>query len=136
MNKPLTDAIKAYLLAAPVCRIATVRPGGEPHLIPVCPVFDGDESIYVDIGPRSATAAALRSEPRIAVLVDDYDDDWKKLRKVLLRCVAEKVEGMEQAAVWEKIRAKFPQYASVDWKPRLTMRLRISEWVADGFGAA
>lgn len=59
---PLPNAVKEYVAAAPVCRIATVRAGGEPHVIPVCPVFDGDATVYVDLDPKSATAAALRHE--------------------------------------------------------------------------
>ena len=133
MDKPLPDAIKEYITAARVCRIATVRPGGEPHVIPVCPVFDGDATVYVDLGPKSATAAGLRSQPRIAVLIDEYYDDWTRLRKVLLHCVAEPVTGAEQDAAWDRIREKFPQYTTVNWQPRLTMALRIYDWLQEGF---
>jgi nitroimidazol reductase NimA-like FMN-containing flavoprotein (pyridoxamine 5'-phosphate oxidase superfamily) len=133
MQNPISEPVKKYLLEAPVCRIATVRPSGEPHLIPVCPVFDGGQTIYVDLGPKSVTASALRSEPRISVLVDDYHDDWTKLRKVLLRCVAEQVRGSEQDAAWDRIRQKFPQYLKIGWEPRLTMALRIRDWLAEGF---
>jgi len=131
--EPLPDAIKQYIAGAPVCRIATVRPNGEPHVIPVCPVFDGDATVYVDLDPRSATAAALRANPRIAVLIDDYHDDWSKLRKVLLRCTAEPVSGAEQDAAWARIRQKFPQHATIDWSPRLTVALRVYEWLQEGF---
>jgi nitroimidazol reductase NimA-like FMN-containing flavoprotein (pyridoxamine 5'-phosphate oxidase superfamily) len=124
--------VKDFIAAAPVCRIATVRPGGEPHVIPVCPVFDGDRTVYVDLGPDSVTAVALRSAPRVAVLFDEYHDDWAQLRKVLLRCTAEAVNGPEQARAWERIRAKFPQYTTVDWEPRLTMALRVEGWVQEG----
>jgi hypothetical protein len=51
---------------------------------------------------------------------------------VLLKCRAERVTGAEQDRVWEQIRAKFPQYASVDWKPRVTMALRIYDWLQEG----
>lgn len=128
----LPDEVKQYLSAAPVCRIATVRPGGQPHVIPVCPVFDGDATVYVDLDPRSATATALREEPRIAVLFDNYYDDWSKLRKVLLRCRAEPVEGDEQEAAWALIRIKFPQHAKINWQPRLTLALRIHDWLQEG----
>ena len=133
MNKPLPDVIREYLTSAPVCRIATVRPSGEPHVIPVCPVYDGAETLYFDLGPRSATAAALRSERRTAVLFDDYHDDWTKLRKVLLRCVGEPMKGEEQEAAWDLIRRKFPQHVTVAWHPRLTMALRIQDWLQEGF---
>ncbi len=136
MNKPIPDAVREYIAAAPVCRIATVRPSGEPHVIPVCPVFDGDETLYVDLGPNSVTASGVRAEPRVTVLIDDYHDDWTRLRKVLLRCTARPVEGAEQAAAWDRIRTKFPQYTTVDWKPRLTVALRIREWMQEGFAIA
>ncbi len=132
MREPIPQAVKDFIAAAPVCRIATVRANGEPHVIPVCPVFDGDRTVYVDLGERSVTAVALEDEPRIAVLIDEYDDDWTKLRKVLLHCTAEPVSGAEQDAAWARIRAKFPQYVSVDWKPRRTMALRIDSWMQEG----
>ncbi len=50
-----------------------MRPGGEPHVIPVCPVFDGDSTVYVDIGRRYTTAEALQDAARIAVLIDEYE---------------------------------------------------------------
>lgn len=134
MAGPLPPAIKRYVDAATVCRIATVRPSGEPQVIPVCPVFDGDATVYVDLDPRSATAAGLRVEPRIAVLIDEYHDDWSKLRKVLLRCRAEVVAGAERDAAWERIRAKFPQHATLGWEPRLTVALRVYDWLQEGFG--
>ena len=109
MELPLSQPAKDFIAASPVCRIATVRANGEPHVIPVCPVFDGDRTLYVDLGPKSTTAVALRTEPRITVLIDEYHDDWSKLRKAILYCRAERVGGAEQAAAWERIREKFPQ---------------------------
>jgi nitroimidazol reductase NimA-like FMN-containing flavoprotein (pyridoxamine 5'-phosphate oxidase superfamily) len=133
MTKPLPAIVKEYIAAASVCRLATVRPDGDPHIIPVCPVFDGEATLYVDLAPGSATARAIRARPRVTVLIDDYYDDWSKLRKVILRCDAMEVNGAERDAAWERIRAKFPQYAAIDWKPRMTVALRITAWLAEGF---
>lgn len=130
--KPLPDAVRAFIEAARVCRIATVRADGEPHVIPVCPVYDGEATLYVDIGPKSTTARALDHDPRITVLIDEYNDDWTKLRKVILRCTAEPVTGAAQEQIWEQIRTTYPQYASVDWSPRLTMALWINGWLQEG----
>jgi hypothetical protein len=101
---------------------------GKPHVIPVCPVFDGEATLYVDIGPKYAMAGAVRSSPRIAVLIDEYDDDWSRLKAVLLRCQAEEISGDEKERAWEMIRAKFPQYEGIGWEPRLTLALRVYEW--------
>jgi nitroimidazol reductase NimA-like FMN-containing flavoprotein (pyridoxamine 5'-phosphate oxidase superfamily) len=130
--EPLPPPVKRYISQAPVCRIATVRPSGEPHVIPVCPVFNGDATLYVDLGPASVSGRNVRAGSRVAVLIDDYFDDWAKLRKVLLYCRAEQVQGAEQDAAWERIRAKFPQYTTVDWQPRLTVALRIEGWLQEG----
>lgn len=129
--RTLPDDVKRYIEQARVCRIATVRDDGRAHAIPVCPVFDG-ERVYVDLGENTATARALRRDSRITVLIDDYYDDWSRLRKVILYCTAQRVTGAEQDAVWERIRAKFPQYGSVGWRPRNTLALRIDEWLAEG----
>jgi PPOX class probable F420-dependent enzyme len=129
--KPIPVAVREFIDAAHVCRIATVQADGEPHVIPVCPVFDG-ETVFVDLGPKSTSAKALEHDARVAVLIDEYDDDWTKLRKVILRCRAGRVTGAEQERAWELIRAKYPQYTTVDWKPRLTMALRIYDWIAEG----
>ena len=132
MKKRLPAAVKRYIDAAHVCRIATVRPDGTPHVIPVCPVFDGEATAYVDLAPDSVTARGLRANPHVAVLIDEYDDDWTRLRKVLLHCTARPVKGAERTAAWRRIRAKFPQYTTVDWKPRFTVALLVESWMQEG----
>ena len=124
----IPDAIKEFVREARVCRIATVLPSGEPHAIPVCPVFDGDATVYVDIGRKYASAAGVIANGKVAVLIDHYDDDWALLKGVLLRCGAEVIEGEERDRAWEMIRAKFPTYSSVGWEPRMTLALRVYNW--------
>ena len=128
MAEPLSQGVKDFIAAARVCRIATVRPNGEPHVIPVCPVFDGESTVYVDIGPDYVTAKNIRADPRVAVLIDDYSEDWDQLKGVVLRCRAEPAGGAERDRAWERIRAKFPQYEGIGWKPRLTLALRAHDW--------
>ena len=126
--EPLPDAVREFVTQARVCRIASVRVTGQPHVIPVCPVFDGEATLYVDIGERYTTAEGVRANGRIAVLIDEYDDEWSRLKGVLLRCHAEPIEGEEKERAWEMIREKFPQYKPIGWKPRLTLALRIYDW--------
>jgi hypothetical protein len=56
----LPDAVKDFIHKARVCHSATVRATGEPHAIPVCPAFDGEATVYVDIG------SSVRSSRRTA----------------------------------------------------------------------
>ena len=120
--KSMPDAVKAYLAAARVCRIATVRGDGGPHIIPVCPAFDGEVTLYVDVAKDGVTARALGGNDRITAIVDEYHDDWSKLKAVILRCCAEAIQGTELERAWELFRANYPQGQAIGWEARLTLR--------------
>jgi nitroimidazol reductase NimA-like FMN-containing flavoprotein (pyridoxamine 5'-phosphate oxidase superfamily) len=126
--EPIPGAVRDFVREARVCRIATVRPSGEPHVIPVCPVFDGEATVYVDIGRKYASAEGVQANAKVAVLIDHYDDNWARLKGVMLRCTAEETDGEERDRAWDLIREKFPQYSSVGWEPRMTLALRIYDW--------
>lgn len=70
--------------AARVARLATADAAGSPHLVPIVFVLAG-ERIYsaVDAKPKRTTAlrrlANVRENPRVAALVDRYDEDWDEL---------------------------------------------------------
>lgn len=69
---------------SPVARLASVRPDGGPHLVPV--VFALVQDVVftaVDHKPKSPDRLQrltnLESEPRCSLLVDSYDPDWSRL---------------------------------------------------------
>jgi nitroimidazol reductase NimA-like FMN-containing flavoprotein (pyridoxamine 5'-phosphate oxidase superfamily) len=130
--EPLPDAVMQFVRDAPVCRIATARVSGKPHVIPVCPAFDGEATVYVDLTRHGVSARALRENPKAAVLIDEYHDDWSKLKAVILHCAAEEIEGTELESAWALFREKFPQGAAIGWTARLTMALRIHGWTEWG----
>ena len=67
-----------------MARLATLTPGGRPHLVPVTFAVDGDV-IYsaVDAKPKRTTRLArlrnIAAEPREAKLADHYEADWDRL---------------------------------------------------------
>jgi PPOX class probable F420-dependent enzyme len=69
---------------ARVARLATVDADGRPHLVPMVFALAGS-TIYsaVDAKPKRSTSlrrlANIAANPRVAVLVDRYDDDWDAL---------------------------------------------------------
>lgn len=130
--KPLPDAVKRFLTDAPVCRIASARADGTPHAIPVCPVFDGKSSIYIDITGEGVTARGFRENARITALFDEYFDDWRKLKAVVLKCDAIVVPEDDVDRVWAMIRAKYPQSEASGWGPRLTLGIDIRSWTEWG----
>src|SRR6266851_4390334 len=103
--RPLPRAVKDFLREAQVYRIATVLPNGNPHVSPVCPVFDG-KTMFIDVSHVGGTANVLKADRRLTVLVDDYYDDWSRLRGVILRTRAREVKGEEKKAAWRRIRRK------------------------------
>ncbi|MDN5797664.1 MAG: TIGR03668 family PPOX class F420-dependent oxidoreductase [Intrasporangium sp.] len=84
MPLSLEDRDRERFAAAPVARLATVRPDGSPHVVPI--VFAlVDEVVWtgVDAKPKSTVALQrltnIAAEPRVSLLVDEYDEDWSRL---------------------------------------------------------
>jgi PPOX class probable F420-dependent enzyme len=70
--------------AGRVARLATVRPDGSPHLVPVVFALDGSTVVFaIDDKPKGTRElrrlANIRADPRVSVLVDHYDEDWPAL---------------------------------------------------------
>lgn len=65
-------------------RLATADAGGTPHVVPITFALD-DDVIYfaVDAKPKRTTDLKrlrnIAANPRVAVLVDHYDEDWTRL---------------------------------------------------------
>ena len=109
---------RALFVSAAVARLATVRPDGSPHLIPVCFALAG-ETIYsaVDHKPKAtADLARLRhiaAEPRVALLADRYEDDWSRLWWVRVDGDASVVSTpRERDGALAALAAAYPQYAA------------------------
>jgi PPOX class probable F420-dependent enzyme len=70
--------------AARVARLATVSADGAPHLVPVVFALRG-ETVYsvVDDKPKRTTELRrlenVRDTGRASLLVDHYEEDWRKL---------------------------------------------------------
>ncbi len=71
--------------AAPVARLATVRPDGGPHLVPVTFAVSLPSTVWlvVDEKPKGSRdlqrLANIEKEGRVSLLVDHYDADWSAL---------------------------------------------------------
>lgn len=77
------------------------------------------ETLYhaIDGKPKSVSPGQLRrvknvrANPRAALLIDHYVEDWRRLWYVLLRGRARIVEqGVEQRRAIVALRKKYPQY--------------------------
>jgi PPOX class probable F420-dependent enzyme len=108
----LTQAQAEFLRWARVARLATVSPDGSPHVVPVCPVLDGDEVVFL-LMSGTLKLRNVRSEARVALVVDDYREDWDANAGLLIHGLARFLEG----PAWERARGllnqKFTQYPTM-----------------------
>ena len=119
---------------ARVARFASVRPDGRPHVVPIVFAIEG-EVLYssVDEKPKSSKELVrienIRANPKVSVLIDEYDEDWTKLWWVRLDGDAEVVDsgpGRERglallAEKYERYRTDMPPQGEV-------ISVRIESW--------
>jgi PPOX class probable F420-dependent enzyme len=125
--------MRARVEAARVARLATVTPDGRPHLVPCCFVLDR-ETIYSAVDGKPKTTLALRrlaniaAHPAVALLVDQYDDDWTALWWVRLDGEARIAVGQaERDRALAQLAAKYPQYARTP-PPGDVLAIDVTSW--------
>src|SRR5213594_4855667 len=107
----MTSAIARLIERERVCRVATAGRRGMPHLVPVCQVVV-DGKIYFASGNDGRKALNLAENPRVAVTVDLYSDDWSHIKGATVQGLA---KLYAKGPRFKKIRAllyrKYPQYS-------------------------
>jgi len=88
----LTDAETAFVHRQRAARLATADADGNPHVIPVCYAFDGScFHTPLDEKPKRVAQSKLRRvrnisvRPQVALVIDQYDDDWSRLGYLLIQ---------------------------------------------------
>src|SRR5215813_6928645 len=108
--------IAAFIRAARVAHLATADASGQPLVIPICFVFDGKEFFSpIDEKPKRTTRLKrlrnIAENPQVSLIIDHYEDDWRRLAYVLVRGKATIIirGGWHKRAV-KLLRKKYPQY--------------------------
>jgi PPOX class probable F420-dependent enzyme len=104
---------------ARVARLATVGPGGRPHLVPVVFAVSGDTVVSAvdDVKPKSTQrlrrVANAAAHPQVCLLADFYDDDWGRLWWVRADGRARVLDpaAPEAEAARSLLSARYRQYA-------------------------
>jgi PPOX class probable F420-dependent enzyme len=110
---------------ARIARLATVATGNtaQLHLVPVVFVFDG-QKFFIPLDQKRKTVSPERlrrtknieTNPYVALLIDNYDEDWTKLFFVLVQGKAT-IIGKEHDGLLTKVHKmlfiKYPQYREV-----------------------
>lgn len=137
----LTPRASLLLRSARIAHLATADRSGQPHVIPICFVFDGKHFYSpIDEKPKRTAPSKLKrlrniaENPNVALVVDHYDEDWRKLGYVLVFGKARILRSGEkhQRAV-KFLRRKYPQYRrmAIDERPMIVISpKRMLTWGA------
>ncbi len=132
MNLDPAEARRRFA-AAPVARLATVGPAGQPHLVPVTFAVDGDR-VYTAVDAKPKTTTDLRRlrniavDPRVAVLADHYEADWAALWWARADGTAVLLDRpADMAGPLRLLATRYPQYrASPPAGP--VIRIQVTRW--------
>lgn len=138
---PSLDAAEARRRFATgrVAYLATLRRDGSAALVPI--VFEvADDRIVsiVDAKPKGSRELArlrhIRRDPRVTLLVDHYEDDWSRIWWARAEGIARVVEaGPERDDALRPLRAKYPQYATLDDPFGDAVIVEVRRWLGWAF---
>lgn len=141
----LTDEQRRFLDAGRVARFATADRAGRPHVVPICYACAG-ESVYfsIDEKPKRHRRAPLkrvaniRENPHVALVVDHYEEDWRRLGWVMVRGRAELLAaGDEHDEAQAMLRERYPQLRPmrIEELPVVAVRIeKVAGWGNLGAG--
>ena len=108
-----------------VARLATIDDAGHPHVVRVCYAMGG-RAYYspIDAKPKRTPPDRLkrvrniRANPKVALLIDHYEEDWARLRFLMVQGRAELLSGgTEWRTARALLEAKYPQYRALPLPP-------------------
>lgn len=125
----------AVLLRARRGFLGTVGSEGDPHVLPVCFIWAGDE-IYtaVDSKPKSTgdlqRLKDIEANPRVCFAVDRWDEDWQRLAWLQARGNAHVLTpGADTEKAYAALKDKYEQYREIALEGPV-IRIDVERWVA------
>jgi PPOX class probable F420-dependent enzyme len=141
VSRTLTPTDLELLRAARRAVLATIGPDGRPRLVPICywlapePDAAGRRVLYSPLdekpkstGPRAlARVRDIEARPRVGLLVDRWDEDWRALAWLRLDGEAAIVGpgGAGIAAALVGLRERYPQYTAQNLEARPLVRIVV-----------
>jgi PPOX class probable F420-dependent enzyme len=136
---PLSRNIRTFIRTARVAHLATADSSGQPLVIPICFVFDGEE-IYSPIDEKPKRIAPrklkrlrnIKENSQVSLVIDRWHEDWRKLAYILVSGRARiLLSGQKHRRAVSLLRRKYRQYRSmaIDQRPMIVMRLlEVKVW--------
>jgi len=143
MSLEIDPETSSFVQTHRVARLATSS-DDSPSVVPICYVFDG-ERLYtpIDEKPKQVEPGSLKrvrninSNRNVAIVVDEYSEDWNKLTYVLIRGSAKIINAgdSEHSTAIKLLREKYEQYRSMNLEARPIIKVtpvRIKHWASAG----
>ena len=112
----LPPGVAEFIASARVGRLATADGAGQPLVVPICYAWDGEALLSaIDGKPKRSGELArvrnIRENPKVSVVIDHYEEDWRRLRWVVFQGLAEILTaGRDFARGVDLLVSKYPQY--------------------------
>jgi PPOX class probable F420-dependent enzyme len=130
--------VRDLLASARVAHLATADQYARPHVVPIVFVYEHPH-LYTPIDRKPKRHDDWRrlrrvqnvvTNGRASVMVDTWDEDWSRLRYVLLEGTADVLEsGDERDGAVAKLEAKYPQYGSLPLGDAPVIRVTVERRV-------
>ena len=124
------------LLTARVAHLATSDQYARPHVVPIVFVWL-ESALYTPLDRKPKRdddwhtlrrVRNIETNGRVSVVVDEYGEDWTRLRYVLLDGTAEiLLTGAERDRAAAALQAKYPQYRDLPLAGRPIVRVMIEK---------
>jgi PPOX class probable F420-dependent enzyme len=120
-TEELSGAVLRFLGSARVGHLATASASAVPHVVPVCFAVVDPRTITFAIDEKPKPVARplkrirnLGENPRFALTVDRWDEDWSRLGYVMIfGTAAPCADPARAAAAVRRLRERYPQYVSM-----------------------
>lgn len=116
----LSDADRDFAHRHRVAHLATADLAGAPHVIPICyALVAGHFYFVIDEKPKRTRTGLKRlrnisANPQVALVIDDYDDDWTQLAYLLVQGCAARVEAADEyTTVLDVLHRRYPPYRAM-----------------------
>jgi len=133
---PIPGPVAGFITTARVGRLATADVSGQPTVVPICYAFDGT-ALYsaVDAKPKQAPPEGLkrirnlRENPRVSIVIDEYHEDWTRLRYAIIQGEADLLtDGPQFAHGIDLLVAKYSQYRALGLPRERGLMIRVTPY--------
>jgi PPOX class probable F420-dependent enzyme len=137
----IPPSVAGFIAEGRVGRLGTADASGQPLVVPICYAFDG-ESLFsaIDAKPKAQSPQGLkrirniRDNAKVSVVIDHYDEEWSRLRYVIIQGRAQLLtEGEDFSRGADLLLAKYPQYRAIGLNREAGLMIkvdpaRVTQW--------